>query len=118
MTLPEQIYAQAVLLSGGIADGQEHILQALCRSACANLSSRLRPGLGPEDCRADFLAAGALYALAALSEIDTEGQMEYVKAGDVTLRRRGGSAAANCLRNQAELMISPYLADRFSFRGV
>ena len=68
--------------------------------------------------QADFIAAASLYALAALS--DTEGMdgVEQMTAGDVTLRRSGNDAAANCLRYQAELMIGPYLKDRFCFRGV
>jgi hypothetical protein len=44
--------------------------------------------------------------------------VEQMTAGDVTLRRSGSNAAENCLRYQAELMIGPYLKDRFSFKGV
>ena len=32
--------------------------------------------------------------------------------------KTSSDAASNCLRAQAELMIAPYLKDRFSFRGV
>ena len=39
-------------------------------------------------------------------------------AGDLTIRKGSRAAAANCLRTQAELMMAPYLKDRFSFRGV
>ena len=44
--------------------------------------------------------------------------MEVFQAGDLSIRRRSMDAASNCLRNQAELMIAPYLKDRFSFMGV
>ena len=45
--------------------------------------------------------------------------LEQITAGDLTLRRTGKTdAASRVLRNQAELMIAPYLKDRFSFRGV
>ena len=118
MTLTEQVYAQAMLLAGGIPAEQEEMLKVLCRGAAGSLSARLRDGLTPEDCKADFLAAASLYALAALSEVGEEKQMDYIRAGDVTLRPRSRDAATNCLRNQAELMIAPYLKDRFSFLGV
>ena len=45
-------------------------------------------------------------------------RLEQITAGDITLKRSGSDAAANCLRYQAELMISPYLKDRFAFKGV
>jgi hypothetical protein len=45
-------------------------------------------------------------------------RVERVTAGDLTIQRSGGDAASNCLRYQADLMIAPYLKDRFCFRGV
>jgi hypothetical protein len=45
-------------------------------------------------------------------------RLERITAGDVTLHRCGYDAAANCLRYQAELIIAPYLKDRFVFVGV
>lgn len=116
--LAEQVYSQAVLLAGGIEPGQEEMLKTLCRGAVGSLRARLRAGFTPEDCLADFMSAAALYALAALTEVGDQKPMDYIRAGDVTLRPRSRDTAANCLRNQAELMIFPYLQDRFSFRGV
>lgn len=118
MSLTEQIYAQAELLSGEIESGREALMELFCRSAAAGMEQRLRAGLTPEDCKADFIAAGALYALAALSETDPMETMERIRVGDVTLVSGGGTAAARCLRHQAELIISPYCGDRFLFRGV
>ena len=118
MTLTEQIYAQAVLLSGVEEGQQKQLLELFCRSAQVHLSARLREGLTPEDCKADFVAAGALYALAALSETDPVATMERVQVGDVTLVPGGASAASRCLRKQADLMMMPYCADAFSFWGV
>ena len=40
------------------------------------------------------------------------------RAGDLTVKRGGSSAASQCLYTQAELMIAPYLEDRFAFLGV
>ena len=118
MILTDQIYAQALLLAGGLEAKQEAMLKILCRGAESSLSNRLRPGLTAQDCKADFIAAASLYALAALSGMDEMDRLEQVTAGDITLKRSGSDAAANCLRYQAELMIAPYLADRFTFRGV
>lgn len=118
MMLTDQVFAQAMVLSGGLEPGQEEMLRILCRGATGSLAARLREGLTPEDCRADFLAAAALYALAALSEVGDGAPMDYIRAGDVTLRPRSADAAANCLRNQGELIMAPYLRSRFSFRGV
>ncbi len=118
MNLVEQTFAQAVLLSGVDDEKQEQLLELFCRSAVTNLTARLREGLTPEDCKADFVAAGALYALAALSETDPVAGMQRMQIGDVTLVPGGASAASRCLRSQANLMMSPYCKDNFSFRGV
>lgn len=118
MNLSEQIFAQAVLLAGSIDARQEALLRLLCRAADASLSARLRDGITAADCKADFVAAASLYALAALSETDEMAQIESFSAGDVTVHKGKTSAASACLRYQAGLMISPYMKDGFSFRGV
>lgn len=118
MTLTEQTCAQAALLAGELQPGQEKILPLLCRSAVNALTARLRLGLTPEDCKADFIAAASLFALAALGSVEDMAQVEQMRIGDVTLQSRSRDAASNCLKNQAELMILPYLKDRFSFWGV
>ena len=56
--------------------------------------------------------------LAALESAMAGGWGEEFRAGDLTVKRSGGSAASNCLFNQAELVIAPYLEDRFAFLGV
>ena len=118
MTMTEQIYAQAVLLAGELSQRQTVALEILCRAVYTSLSARLREGLKPEDCKADFIAAASLLALASLSNMDEDGTVEQITAGDFTIRKKGSDAASNCLRAQAELMIAPYLKDRFSFQGV
>ena len=118
MTLSEQVYAQAALLAGELSDHQARILNALCMAAAASLTARLREGLRPEDCKADFVAAASLMALAALNGVDENAAAEQITAGDLTIKRGSRDAAANCLRAQAELMITPYLKDHFSFLGV
>lgn len=118
MNLSEQIFAQAMLLAGSIDNRQEALLRLLCGGAASGLTARLRDGITPQDCKADFIAAASLYALAALSETDEMAQVESFTAGDVTVRKGNSSAASQCLRYQADLIISPYTKDSFSFRGV
>ena len=119
MTLREQVYAQAALLAGQLEEGQADILNALCAASTASLAARLKDGLRPEDCKADFIASASLFALAALNGVKDSGNLAQFSAGDLTIRKASGSdAASNVLRNQAELMIAPYLQDRFAFMGV
>ncbi len=118
MSLLDQIYTQALLLAGELDDRQKTLLRVLCRSAANTLTAKLRAGLTAEDCTGDFIAAASLYALAALSETDGAMSPESFRVGDVTVHKSGSSAAANCLRRQAELLIGPYLMDSFSFKRV
>ena len=39
-------------------------------------------------------------------------------AGELTIQRGSQSAAARCLRGQAELLMMPYVRDGFAFLGV
>ena len=116
MSLTDQIYAQALVMVGALSPEQDALLRVLCRAARATLAARLRSGITPEDCRADFVSAGSLLALAALCEGD--GSPERFTAGELTVQRGSGSAAARCLRNQAELLMMPYVRDCFAFLGV
>lgn len=119
MTLAQQVYAQAALLAGPLESEQTEMLTALCSAATASLTARLKEGLQPEDCKADFIAAASLFALAALNEAEAAEQVEEFKAGDLTVKQGSrADAASRCLHNQAELMITPYLKDRFAFLGV
>ena len=118
MTLREQVFAQAALLAGELDCRQQDLLSILCAAATATLSARLREGIRPEDCKADFIASASLFALAALNGIDPGVDIAEFKAGDLTVKRSGADAASRCLQNQAELMIAPYLQDRFHFAGV
>ena len=120
MMLTQQVLTHALLLAGDVTEQQSRILEVLCEASTSSLKARLREGLTPDDCKADFIAAASLMALAALAGVSGEVPVEQITAGDFTIRKGTISydAASNCLRNQAELMIAPYLKDRFSFRGV
>ena len=120
MSLTEQVFAQAALLLGELTQPQRDLLSVLCGAATRSLTARLREGLTPEDCKADFVAAASLFALAAMNAADEKNAVEEFKAGDLTVKQNLHSrdAASRCLHHQAELMIMPYLRDRFSFTGV
>ena len=120
MTVTEQVYAQALLLAGDLEERQSQLLQILCTAAASSLEARLRDGITPEDCKADFVAAASLYALASLGSVGETVSVEEFQAGDLTIRqsRSGKDAASNCLQRQADMLILPYLKDRFSFLGV
>jgi hypothetical protein len=118
MSLVEQIQAQALILIQDSTDVNLPMLEVFCRSAENSLRQKLREGLTPEDCTADFIAAASLLALAALSETDDLAQVEQISAADLTLRRGSPDSAACCLRYQAEIMMKPYLQDKFAFMGV
>ncbi len=118
MSLTEQIFAQASLLVQDLEGTDQELLKLFCQSAAAYLKAKLRPGLEPEDLKADFVAAASLYAVAALSETGEQGRIDQFTAGDLTLRRSSGNAAACCLRYQAELMMLPYTQGALAFMGV
>ena len=120
MSVSEHVCAQALLLAGQLDEQQSQLLQVLCIAAASSLEKRLRDGITPEDCKADFIAAASLYALASLGDVQETVRVEEFKAGDLTIRQSGAhrDAASNCLQRQADMMIRPYLKDRFSFLGV
>ena len=120
MMLAEQVFVQAQILAGELDERKTQLLQVLCTGATSSLTSRLREGITPEDCKADFIAAASLYALAALNDADAQTQVEEFQAGDLTVRQSGTlrDAASRCLQRQADMMILPYLKDCFSFQGV
>lgn len=118
MNLTDQIYAQTLLLIRDLEKKELPMLELLCRSAETSLKAKLRDGIRPEDCKADFVAAASLYALAAATELDGTQTPAGIAAADVTARRKSGDAASCCLRYQAELLIAPYLKDDFVLLSV
>ena len=118
MSLTDQVLAHALLLAGDLTERQQMILGALCAASANSLNARLRDGLTAEDCKADFIAADSLYALAALQEADPMARVQEVKIGEMTLKKGNSTTVAASLRQQAEVMMSPFVKDRFSFRSV
>ncbi len=117
MTLAEQAFTQAALLSGELDGQQTDLLKVLCGAAAASLTARLRDGITVDECKEVLVAAASLMALSALDEQDG-GAVEEFKAGDLSVKRENQKAASRCLERQAERMMAPYLQDRFAFQGV
>ena len=118
MTLLDEVYAHARVLAPRMNRENQAMLEAVCRSTTVSLKARLRANLTVEDCRADFVTAASMMALAAMSRISDMDQLEQITAGDLTLRRGGGNMASECLQAQAELLMAPYVKDPFVFVGV
>ena len=117
--MKQRIFDQAVLLAGEMDKAREDVLYVLCGAWASSLAARLRERMTPEDCGMDFATAAALFALADLNALEEADVAEF-KAGDLTVKRGGSrkDAASRCLQRQAELLIAPYLKDRFAFQGV
>ncbi len=114
----ELIYTHALLMAPDMSQREEELLKELCFAAEVSLQRKLRNNVLMKDCSQQFVAAASMYALAAFSEISDESQFEQVVAGDLTIRRADSSVAANCLRNQADLLMAPYVKLGVAFMGV
>ena len=113
--MTEQIVALAADL-GKVEAGEG--LRAACRAAKEELASRLRAGIGPEDCGESFPLAAAYLALGTLETLGDDGVSAFT-AGDVTIHRGDRSGRMNRLECQAVRLMQPYLRDEgFLFRGV
>lgn len=118
MNLTEQVFVQARFMAQDLSQDNQAMLEVLCRAAVASLTARLRDDIAPEDCLTEFVAAASMYALAALSDVSDWDRVEQLTAGDLTVRRSSGDAAANCLRSQASIMMAPYTRPAAVFMGV
>ncbi len=117
--MKEQVYSQAVLLAGNLDGNQRALLKVLCSAAASSLELRLREGLTPQDCGADFVAAASLLAVAALNSGQEE-RVEEFKAGDLSVKQGATvkQSASRSMERQAMQVMAPYLKDRFAFLGV
>ena len=116
--MTELVFAQAALLAGQLEEQQAQLLKLLCRGAVSSLENRLRDGLTADSCKADFVAAASLFALAAMNEAGQAGAVKEFRAGDLTVKRSGMDTSSRCLQRQAEMIIQPFLKDDFVFLGV
>ena len=119
--MTDEVFFRAEQLVRDLEEGQRELLQLLCGVAVTALEARLKTGIRVEDCEEAFLTAASLYALADLSTVLENLKVEEFKAGDLTVKQgSGGNPEAICrtLQKQAELLMAPYLKDRFCFAGV
>ncbi len=119
--MTEEVFFRAEQLARDLGEGQRELLQLLCSVAVTALEARLKTGVRVEDCEEAFLTAASLYALADLSAVLETMQVEEFRAGDLTVKQgSGGNPEAVCrvLQKQAEMLMAPYLKDRFCFAGV
>ena len=116
--IEDLVFSQAALLAGQLDERQTERLRLLSQAAARSLQQRLREGLTAECCKAEFVAAASLYALAALNETGRTSDVAEFRAGDVTVKKSQKDVSSRCLQKQADLIIGPYLLDRFVFAGV
>lgn len=108
------------LLGGDTADSEA--LGRLCAAAASELESRLREGVSVDDIEERFVTAAGVLALAMYVEVGGADDVSGIRAGNVTVSRRGAQnriASAAALRRESEAMLAAYLTDRgFEFMGV
>ncbi len=117
MSLTEEVVSQVRFLAPDLTADQQDLVNAVCQAAVSSLEARLRENVAVADCQVDLITAAGMYAVAALSEIGDFSCVEQLTAGDVTVRR-GHNSGAEYLREQARLLMAPYLKDGFAFLGV
>jgi hypothetical protein len=96
-------------------------LITLCRAAVDELQPRIRDDADPDDPRLLRAAAGIACLLCACRPADTESDVSYFKAGDVTIRRETTDAVriARELRDEGLRQALPLLRDdAFVFSAV
>ena len=106
---------QTVALCRQMGAEKEIFLRPLARAACAELESRLRSGVKPEDCEGVFPLAAALVVMDAMREIGGESRVSAFTAGEVTIRTEGGGS----LTRQARKLLAPWCREQdFAVMGV
>ena len=115
--MTEQVYARALLMAGDLDEHRQELLRVLCAANTSSMEARLRDGLAAEDCREEFVTAASLCALADMGGFE---EVAEFKAGDLTVKtgQQDGQQSGLSLRRQAEMLMAPWLKDRFSFMGV
>lgn len=117
MTLAEQVAAQVSYMDENLAGENGAMLDVVCQAAVTSLQARLRDDLTVDDCQSDFVTAAAMIAVAALTDMGFSCHVEQFSAGDVTVRP-GPNGTVNFLRQQAQMLMQPYLKSSFVFVGV
>lgn len=107
-------FAQAGLGSAG----EDKMLEGLCAAACSELLGRLKQGVEPESIKDSFAVAAGVLALSMYTALGG-GRAISFRAGNLAVTQAGEKVSAESLRQQAEGIMSAYLADQgFEFRSV
>lgn len=117
MTLAQKVAAQVSYMDESLVQENQAMLDVVCQAAVTSLQARLRDDVAVEDCQADFVTAAGMLAVAALTDMGLSCHVEQFSVGDVTVRP-GPNGKANFLRQQAQMLMKPYLKASFVFVGV
>lgn len=118
MSYIDEIYSMAMVFSGELSEQEERALFTVCGAAEAELTGRLRPDVKPEDCSQSLITAASWLAIAAFSTGRQPAEVSSFAAGEFSMSFGASGMGAECLRAQAELIMSPYISGGFSFAGV
>ncbi len=108
--LIDEIRALAAELFGS----EDSRLSAVCTAVYQMLSSRLRSGISPDDCKDSFTYAAALYAVSFMRNIDDHALSSF-DAGTLKLTFREG---ADRFVRMAQQLLAPWCEDTTAFKGV
>lgn len=115
--MTEQVMELVQALGG--AGQNEDVLRTLCANACRTLDGRLKDGLTPEDCQGVYPLAAAWLAMDWLRCGQGLEGITSLTAGDISVRRDGGSSDSGRLSERAMELMAPWLRDDgFVFQGV
>ena len=121
MSLVEEIYEQALCYIGCTDEGEQALLSGFSSSAYRELLAKLKVNLSPEDCREEFIMAGACLASSMYLMCRPEAaEMESFTAGDLSVKYSGAPAsAAESYREMADIFMLGLVRDSgFDFRSV
>ena len=99
-------------------DDEEHIYMPYCETAAAVINSKIKAGADASDIRLVTAAATMAYCRYLIAKNASDGDVESIKAGDITISANGGKAlkSAEMMMNSAFLDASDLLKDtQFSF---
>lgn len=102
----------------GEAGADSGVLDALCAAACQKLDGMLADGVTARDCADAYVPAAAWLVLDWLQASKGLDGITALSAGDMTVRREGGSREHSLEQRAMELM-APWRKDKnFVFQGV
>lgn len=118
MSYTDEIFSMAQVFTGELSEGEQGVLRTVCEAAQAELTARLRPDVSPEDCGKSLISAACWLAIAIFSAGRQPAEISSFTAGELSLTFGASGTGAECLRTQAELIMSPYISGGFSVKGV